>query len=626
MWVGAIPQEGTLVDEESQFLRAVNEGYRTWFLRSPKIQQLLKLVREETECQQPSQRLEDRIRQLKVMTVGPNDNQDEYVGRLNECEATMKEVLHYAVCLVEQSLGQGKVSDPSRQDDFATEPGDAGETTRPSKADGQSPVDESAARSQSSEVFQPRDMLEECRKLVQEVEEQIEEAYDSKYTAECELKELEFRMLREWKQTKKESETKSKMHAAWTGLHYVSKAVLMWLEWQNCHPDSFGGVATAPGATIAGESSMREDADPGGIEEDSVTAPGWATWSGSQGSRHLSEVKSGQPYLFPEAVYGADGAFEGQGDRLSNLDSEQGHPPVLSDVIMEGITDPKEREAILKKEHHGSADHPNGCRACHFQGGLCWKGLACSFCHICPKPKRKSKHQRDVDKRRQERYRQVKDDLGIECLDELTKIDEIRRQLMTSSEDLKKRVKDAYGDEDLRKIGVVKDEVSKLMKQCEVTMPLSRDSSDDGESSEEESTSKHSMGNFLPRSSKAVPFEEGGGKDSGAMGSGNSEFPAQVSKVRRSERLPRQQVPKKWHHIMPYGTNVKTAVWPAPEEGQPTDWEHADWQQQQLPHQHRQSNWWSPYDYGQHPGSDSQWWSQAWQPPPGTWSMSTEET
>merc|ERR1719222_53025 len=114
--------------------------------------------------------------------------------------------------------------------------------------------------------------------------------------------------------------------------------------------------------------------------------------------------------------------------------------------------DSREREEILKKEHPGSAEHPYGCRACHFQGGLCWKGLACSFCHICPKPKRKSKHQRDVDKRRQERYRQVKDDLGIECLDEMTKIDDGRRQIMTLSEELKKRVKDAYASRMMREI------------------------------------------------------------------------------------------------------------------------------------------------------------------------------
>jgi len=521
----------------------------------------------------------------------------------------MKEVLHYAV---EQSPGQ-------------------------CKAEGQSQIDDDAAESQSSEVKQPIDALEKCRNLVQELEEQVEDAYQCKYNALMDLKELEHKMLREWQTTKKESETKSKMHAAWEGLHLVSKAVLMWLEWQKRHPDGFGGATTAPSTTTAGESKSCGAAESGRVEEDPANAPGLATRSDAQGRVYPPEVVDGQHAASPEAVPGTDRVIQGP----------ENPPPILSDVIMEGITDPKEREAILKKEHRGSADHPNGCRACHFQGGLCWKGLACSFCHICPKPKRKSKHQRDVDKRRQERYRQVKDDLGIECLDELTKIDETRRQLMTSSEELKKRVKDAYATEDRQTIADVKLEVSQLMDQCQVTMPGSPESSDKGEPPSEEedevrgdaiqkgahmeSTSKHSLGS-TSRSSRPVPVEEGQdvSKDGGAMGSGDAELPAQASKVRRPERLPRQQVSKQtWQTMMPYGTSAKTIMWPAPEEGQLTEWEHTDWheqqqQQQQLPHKHRQSDWWSHHSqgYGQHQGSDSHWWSQAWQPPPpGTWSM-----
>ena len=49
---------------------------------------------------------------------------------------------------------------------------------------------------------------------------------------------------------------------------------------------------------------------------------------------------------------------------------------------------------------------PEGKRPCHFSGGLCWKGDDCNFCHICPPPKRKSKHQRDLDKRREKRARE----------------------------------------------------------------------------------------------------------------------------------------------------------------------------------------------------------------------------
>jgi hypothetical protein len=62
-----------------------------------------------------------------------------------------------------------------------------------------------------------------------------------------------------------------------------------------------------------------------------------------------------------------------------------------------------ESQEFLKKNHPGSANHPNGCRVCPFADGLCWKGMACEFCHICSKPKKKSKHQRDVEKRRAER-------------------------------------------------------------------------------------------------------------------------------------------------------------------------------------------------------------------------------
>ena len=61
-------------------------------------------------------------------------------------------------------------------------------------------------------------------------------------------------------------------------------------------------------------------------------------------------------------------------------------------------------QEFLKENHPGSANHPNGCRVCVFQSGLCWKGMACEYCHICSKPPRKSKHQRDVEKRREERY------------------------------------------------------------------------------------------------------------------------------------------------------------------------------------------------------------------------------
>jgi len=114
------------------------------------------------------------------------------------------------------------------------------------------------------------------------------------------------------------------------------------------------------------------------------------------------------------------------------------------DVLAQDMEDPQDREATLKREHVGSRGHPNGCWPCHFQSRSCWKASSCSFCHICPKPKRKSKHQRTVEKRREEHDQQVRDNLGIACLDELAKIDAGRRQVMNISEQLKRRVKDAY--------------------------------------------------------------------------------------------------------------------------------------------------------------------------------------
>lgn len=89
----------------------------------------------------------------------------------------------------------------------------------------------------------------------------------------------------------------------------------------------------------------------------------------------------------------------------------------LPDILMDGITG--SREEVLKKQHVGSQDHPHGCRPCHFQVGLCCNGLACSLCHTCPKPKRKSKHQRDVDRRRQERYQFLKEEFGSAILTQI---------------------------------------------------------------------------------------------------------------------------------------------------------------------------------------------------------------
>jgi len=62
------------------------------------------------------------------------------------------------------------------------------------------------------------------------------------------------------------------------------------------------------------------------------------------------------------------------------------------------INDYDKYEEVVKSHHPGSRGHPNDCRPCYFQSGLCWKDWQCSFCHLCDKPKRKSKQQRHGSK------------------------------------------------------------------------------------------------------------------------------------------------------------------------------------------------------------------------------------
>eukprot|EP00397_Hematodinium_sp_SG-2012_P036181 GEMP01039027.1.p1 GENE.GEMP01039027.1~~GEMP01039027.1.p1 ORF type:complete len:414 (+),score=88.58 GEMP01039027.1:205-1446(+) len=141
-----------------------------------------------------------------------------------------------------------------------------------------------------------------------------------------------------------------------------------------------------------------------------------------------------QKALQGKKIFPADGMLE-----LSQLENEEQYVKRLMEV------------------HVGSREHPKQCRPCHFQAGLCWKGLTCPFCHICAKPKRKSKHQRDVDKRRAERYEKVKENLGDECLRTLREIDDKRREMMAISEKLKRDIKVAYsaGDQDLQRAALL---------------------------------------------------------------------------------------------------------------------------------------------------------------------------
>lgn len=261
------------------------------------------------------------------------------------------------------------------------------------------------------------DILETFHRDLQAVDVETEAAWEKKFMAEMDLKELEQSILEQWREKKLASEHWTRRHAALTGVGHAMRVTQQRYEFSK---------------------HLARAAEGGGTVDDTLT----------QSTKEL------EFYLADEGAWN---------DRESQEDDDLSFNTMhsLSDVLVQG-TSTKDREDILRREHPGSADHPHGCRACHFQGGLCWKGFACSFCHICPKPKRKSKHQRDVDKRRQERYRQVKDDLGPECLDELNKIDDARRQMMITSEGLKKRVKEAYASGDMMEIHKTKSDVSNL--------------------------------------------------------------------------------------------------------------------------------------------------------------------
>jgi len=287
------------------------------------------------------------------------------------------------------------------------------------------------------------------REQMHELDVKVDEVFESRYDAECELKDFEQSLLKQWQEKKQIAEYWTKRHASLTGMRSAMRTALQRYEKKNS-PETHEDI------------SMASSGDFGVCDLPMLEL--------KETDRSMAQPNTeaiGQTYD-KETLIDRD-----DDDDIGDASAWLGIEPLadtslhaLSDVLAEGVTDPKDREEILKREHAGSAEHPHGCRPCHFQGGLCWKGLACSFCHICPKPKRKSKHQRDVDKRRQERYKQVKDDLGIPCLDELTKIDDARRQIMTSSEELKKRVKQAYASRQVDDIL----EVGGMVKQMKTTV------------------------------------------------------------------------------------------------------------------------------------------------------------
>lgn len=140
------------------------------------------------------------------------------------------------------------------------------------------------------------------------------------------------------------------------------------------------------------------------------------------------EPRSGSTLLLTSTTLGETYCFPTTSDTEQPTTCQMGPQPNALD------------EETIKREHPASRGHPTGCckRPCHFAAGRCWKGLNCEFCHLCPKPKRKSKHQRDIDKKRSESYRKIREEHGEGCLQEMENIDGERRAAMTFSEEVVK--------------------------------------------------------------------------------------------------------------------------------------------------------------------------------------------
>lgn len=354
---------------------------------------------------EPYAYIDKRLQQLKTMTVG--NGVDEHGGNLEKAEPDpfMNLLQDCEAAISKLQL----VSAELQEDQAEHEAGDHG-------------------------AGEPWNDIEKFEDALRRLEDEENEMYARKFDAEIDLLHYEQVVLTEWQDKKRKAEFWNRRHAVTSGVRHTMLAVK---DRHQRRSTTLGACGHPPSHEIAGESPP-------------ALATGWSAAS----DLHQPVAETG-PMAEPRE----------EGTTVDNMTAMHS----LSDVLTEGVVDPAEREEILKREHEGSSGHPYTCRACHFQGGLCWKGLACSFCHLCPKPKRKSKHQRDVDKRRQERYKQVKDEIGLDCLSELAKIDERRRQFMTSSEELKKRVKSAFQTAGDKRQALI-DDVRKVVKEMSTTI------------------------------------------------------------------------------------------------------------------------------------------------------------
>ena len=153
------------------------------------------------------------------------------------------------------------------------------------------------------------------------------------------------------------------------------------------------------------------------------------------------------------------------GNNPPNLDLAEVHARYIKSA---------DRDEVLRENHHGSKGHPHTCQPCHFQGGLCWKGMACSFCHICPKLEEKvniSEMLKSVDRIAFKGYTTYKAN-NVSCMHLMT-IDVLRKKMMKESETMKQVLKAIYADASLHKdplsiasLQRQEEEIKRIIKQA----------------------------------------------------------------------------------------------------------------------------------------------------------------
>eukprot|EP00927_Polykrikos_kofoidii_P048929 TRINITY_DN43097_c0_g1_i1.p1 TRINITY_DN43097_c0_g1~~TRINITY_DN43097_c0_g1_i1.p1 ORF type:complete len:813 (+),score=166.16 TRINITY_DN43097_c0_g1_i1:127-2565(+) len=454
-------QHHMLADEESNFLREVNEISRTSFLRFKKIHQLLSTIEGAGESMFGNNKsLEKSVQLLISMTLStlPEEGvfDTEMKTVLHKGEAIIRRIIEYRRKQLVDADGEDALTEPQVTDmTFVTAEIDENESDEQqlgaSNASQQGGAEEANANdprkttvlaaapamlARSGTLAANTDdddtILLELRSAMDLLDGTMHEVFDAKVLAEVELKDFEDTILASWKQKKHAHEQGKKRWAALTGMRH--------------------GLQVAADHHEAFRTKLQQEVE--------TKADGIGAMMGQVDENEDAKVDTENMKDFETD------------DRLEGHHGNGTMPHVLGDFLQEGASYSVEREEILRRNHVGSRDHGRGCKPCHFQGSLCWKGFSCSFCHICPKPKRKSKHQRDVDKRRQERYRLVKDRLGGQCLGELTKIDENRRTWMILSEELKKHVKEAFAVSDVQQMEHVLGTIAKMQEASDTLRGL----------------------------------------------------------------------------------------------------------------------------------------------------------